>query len=319
MEVSMPVLPSQHTDYSDASVSAVRHHRLPLQESTGNVQAGPNSANSSNPASGYCSPVTGVPAVSSTASSTSLPLVSCTPVSATPTPSIPTPPIVPTQSLDRQQQHAYHHSQQQQQQNLYSAGPLAKPLYQQQSQHQQHQHHQNQQQLLARRQSAVRHHNASNLAGLTGPLAGNSLLSNNFNLHSAMGGAPNNAVLALQVAAAAQNNADVNPIYLSPQFQAYRKKQGEKDDKTEQIWPDVLEDAFLDALLLIPQMGRKKYAMRGQLHGRNMLISEYLWVAYCLSLPPGAKPDRKMARGRKQVSSHIQVLKNFFIHHRCCK
>lgn len=312
----MPVLPSQHTDYSDASVSAVRHHRLPLQESTGNVQTGPNSANNSNPASGYCSPVTGVPAVSSTASSTSLPLVSCTPVSATPTPSIPTPPIVPTQSLDRQQQHAYHHSQQQQQQNLYSAGPLAKPLYQQQSQHQ---HHQNQQQLLARRQSAVSHHNASNLAVLTGPLAGNSLMSNNFNLHSAMGGAPNNAVLALQVAAAAQNNADVNPIYLSPQFQAYRKKQGEKDDKTEQIWPDVLEDAFLDALLLIPQMGRKKYAMRGQLHGRNMLISEYLWVAYCLSLPPGAKPDRKMARGRKQVSSHIQVLKNFFIHHRCCK
>ncbi|ERS99720.1 hypothetical protein HMPREF1624_03084 [Sporothrix schenckii ATCC 58251] len=323
MEVSMPVLPSQHTDYADASaVAAVRHHRLPLQESTGNVQphaSGPNSASNSNPASGYCSPVTAVPAVVSSAASTSLPLVSCTPASATPTPSIPTPPIVPTQSLDRQQQNAYHHSQhqQQQQQNLYSAGSLAKPLYQQPSQH----HHNEQQQLLARRQSVVRHHNASSLAGMTGPLAGNNLLSNTYyghpGIHSVTGGASNNTVLALQVAAAAQTNTDVNPIYLSPQFQAYRKKQGEKDDKTEQIWPDVLEDAFLDALLLIPQMGRKKYAMRGQLHGRNMLISEYLWVAYCLSLPPGAKPDRKMARGRKQVSSHIQVLKNFFIHHRC--
>ncbi|CAK7227260.1 hypothetical protein SBRCBS47491_006510 [Sporothrix bragantina] len=319
MEVSMPVLPSQHTDYADASaVSAVRHHRLPLQESTGNVQphtSGANSANNSNPASGYCSPVTGVPAVSSSVSSTSLPLVSCTPVSSTPTSSIPTPPIVPTQSLDRQQHNVYHHSQQQQQ-NLYSTGSLVKPLYQQQSQQPQHQ----QQQLIARRQSAVRHHHAGNLSGLTGPLSGNNLLGNSYGhpgLHMGAGPA-NNTVLALQAAAAAQNaNADVNPIYLSPQFQAYRKKQGEKDDKTEQIWPDVLEDAFLDALLLIPQMGRKKYAMRGQLHGRNMLISEYLWVAYCLSLPPGAKPDRKMARGRKQVSSHIQVLKNFFIHHRC--
>ncbi len=38
----------------------------------------------------------------------------------------------------------------------------------------------------------------------------------------------------------------INPIYLSPQFQAYRKKQAEKNGKTAQIWPDVLEDAFLD-------------------------------------------------------------------------
>lgn len=73
-------------------------------------------------------------------------------------------------------------------------------------------------------------------------------------------------------------------------------------------------------------MGRRKFSMRDretgsmQLFGRNMLISEYLWIAYCNSLPPGATPDKeKMWRHRKQVSSHIQVLKGFFLHHRCCK
>ena len=75
------------------------------------------------------------------------------------------------------------------------------------------------------------------------------------------------------------------------------------------------------ALLLIPQIGRKKYQIRGAQYGRNMLIGEYLWMAYCLSLPPGTEPDMKLEemRERKKVSSHIQVLKNFFLNHRCCK
>ncbi|KAJ9151744.1 Regulatory protein abaA [Pleurostoma richardsiae] len=107
----------------------------------------------------------------------------------------------------------------------------------------------------------------------------------------------------------------VNPIYLSPEFKQYRERQA---DKSDQKWPDLLEDAFLDALLLIPQMGRRKFSMKKQLYGRNMLISEYLWIAYLRSLPPGAEPNAKeWRRERKQVSSHIQVLKNFFIHHRC--
>jgi hypothetical protein len=74
------------------------------------------------------------------------------------------------------------------------------------------------------------------------------------------------------------------------------------------------------ALLLIPQLGRKKYSINGERYGRNMLIGKYLWLAYCLSLPPGVEPDEEnMRRGRKQVSSHIQVLKGFFSFHRCCK
>ncbi|KAK0734347.1 hypothetical protein B0T26DRAFT_66251 [Lasiosphaeria miniovina] len=114
-----------------------------------------------------------------------------------------------------------------------------------------------------------------------------------------------------------KRRSSINPIWLSPEFQAYRKRQADKDDKSDQKWPDVLEDAFLDALLLIPKMGRKKYTMKQTQYGRNMLIGEYLWISYCQSLPPGVEPDPDLWRQRKQVSSHIQVLKNFFQHHRC--
>ncbi|KAK4129465.1 hypothetical protein N657DRAFT_660802 [Parathielavia appendiculata] len=107
-----------------------------------------------------------------------------------------------------------------------------------------------------------------------------------------------------------------NPLmpFLSQAFKNYRKKQSDKHD---QKWPDVLETPFLDALLLIPRMGRKKYTMKQRPYGRNMLIGDYLWIAYCQGLPPGAEPDPRMMRQRKMVSSHIQVLKDFFTHHRC--
>lgn len=38
----------------------------------------------------------------------------------------------------------------------------------------------------------------------------------------------------------------INPLCLSRQFQQYRTKQAQKEDKSDQTWPDVLEDAFLD-------------------------------------------------------------------------
>ena len=61
----------------------------------------------------------------------------------------------------------------------------------------------------------------------------------------------------------------------------------------------------------VPNLGRRKFSYKGKPHGRNELIQEYIWLAYCQSLPPGQKPDPGMIRQRKQVSSHIQVLKHF--------
>ncbi|KAI0444357.1 hypothetical protein F4803DRAFT_511666 [Xylaria telfairii] len=119
-----------------------------------------------------------------------------------------------------------------------------------------------------------------------------------------------------------------NPIYHHKNFADYRNKVMQKElDKEQPVWSDWLEDAFLDALLLIPQLGRKKFSSKTILYGRNMLITEYLWI-YHWTLHPPKKGERipcgkqrektkqnaghPMFRSRKQVSSHIQVLKGFF-------
>ncbi|KAL2180251.1 uncharacterized protein P884DRAFT_315607 [Thermothelomyces heterothallicus CBS 202.75] len=112
-----------------------------------------------------------------------------------------------------------------------------------------------------------------------------------------------------------------NPLMplLTQAFQNYRKKQA---DKSEQKWPEALEGHFLDALLLIPQMGRSKYSIEQRQQGRNQLIGKYLWLASCRDLGPGEKPSALLLeirgeKGRKRVSSHIQVVRNFFAAHRC--
>jgi transcriptional enhancer factor len=84
-------------------------------------------------------------------------------------------------------------------------------------------------------------------------------------------------------------------------------------------------------------MGKKKVGKKEddgfKQFGRNELIERYLWFAYLESLPPGAAPDPKLwiveyriatdtktkGKGRKTVSSHIQVLKGFFKPITCCK
>ncbi|KAK4058671.1 hypothetical protein OIO90_000115 [Microbotryomycetes sp. JL221] len=65
-----------------------------------------------------------------------------------------------------------------------------------------------------------------------------------------------------------------------------------------EIWPPNVEEAFQTAITLVPRLGRKKVMVRGKSLGRNELIAEYVF--------------RKTGevRSRKQVSSHIQVLKN---------
>lgn len=136
-----------------------------------------------------------------------------------------------------------------------------------------------------------------------------------------------------------QRNSRYNPILESEHYQSYRSRQPKliddgKDDR-DQRWPDDLEDLFLEgsspycqylngadvwpALCLLPQMGRRKFSINGKPHGRNELISMYLWMGHCASLPVGVKPDETKRRTRKQVSSHIQVLKGFMRGHPSCK
>ncbi|KAF9417717.1 hypothetical protein BGZ94_009901 [Podila epigama] len=75
------------------------------------------------------------------------------------------------------------------------------------------------------------------------------------------------------------------------------KEKAVKNDR-EEVWPPDVENAFHEALKVIPKLGRRKILVGGKPHGRNELISDYIF-----------KHTQKK-RTRKQVSSHIQVLKN---------
>ncbi|KAI8373875.1 TEA/ATTS domain family-domain-containing protein, partial [Blakeslea trispora] len=66
----------------------------------------------------------------------------------------------------------------------------------------------------------------------------------------------------------------------------------------QQVWPPDVETAFIEALETIPKLGRRKILVNGKPCGRNELISDFIY-----------RKTSKI-RTRKQVSSHIQVLKN---------
>ncbi|OBT65540.1 hypothetical protein VE03_04937 [Pseudogymnoascus sp. 23342-1-I1] len=98
-------------------------------------------------------------------------------------------------------------------------------------------------------------------------------------------------------------------ITQSSQYRAYRTKQDQQQDG--QKWSADLEEAFLDAFLDVPMMGKLMFQINGKPHGRNQLIALYMWIAYERSLPPNVRPDKTKRRTQKQVSSHIQVLKGY--------
>ena len=67
---------------------------------------------------------------------------------------------------------------------------------------------------------------------------------------------------------------------------------------TTDIWPDEVEQAFEEVLRIVPKNGLAKIKVSGRSCGRNELISDYIY----------SKTGK--FRTRKQVSSHIQVIKN---------
>ncbi|KAK6440142.1 hypothetical protein LTR95_003636 [Oleoguttula sp. CCFEE 5521] len=86
----------------------------------------------------------------------------------------------------------------------------------------------------------------------------------------------------------------------SHQYSKYRQKQP-KDvkNKADQKWSDQLERAFFYALVRWQPMGRRKHDWKAKLRGRNELIADAI------------QERTGIGRTRKQVSSHIQVLKPF--------
>ncbi|RPA80636.1 TEA-domain-containing protein [Ascobolus immersus RN42] len=66
----------------------------------------------------------------------------------------------------------------------------------------------------------------------------------------------------------------------------------------EPVWDDELEEAFHEAIRTIPIIGKTKLQLNGKQCGRNELISDYIYRT------------TGRLRTRKQISSHIQVLKH---------
>ncbi|VUG19426.1 DEBR0S5_02476g1_1 [Brettanomyces bruxellensis] len=88
------------------------------------------------------------------------------------------------------------------------------------------------------------------------------------------------------------------PIDL-PANKRRKRISSEKENKPpDEIWSDDVEAAFAEALTIIPKKGLHKIKISGCAKGRNELISDYIL----------AKTGK--VRTRKQVSSHIQVIKN---------
>lgn len=92
------------------------------------------------------------------------------------------------------------------------------------------------------------------------------------------------------------NDVPITDIESYTKYLSRQKK--ETGDQSETVWSKDVEEAFMEALKRIPRVGRRKITVLGRPCGRNELISDYIY----------RKTGKR--RTRKQVSSHIQVLKH---------
>ncbi|KAF8980469.1 hypothetical protein BGZ46_004153 [Entomortierella lignicola] len=99
------------------------------------------------------------------------------------------------------------------------------------------------------------------------------------------------------------NSQDMDPTFFDGQRSVPSAKRRVTKDKQskgerEEVWPADVENAFMKALEVLPKLGRRKVLVNGKSCGRNELIADFILQ------------QTQKVRDRKQVSSHIQVLKN---------
>ncbi|KAF9209721.1 hypothetical protein BGZ49_001791 [Haplosporangium sp. Z 27] len=99
------------------------------------------------------------------------------------------------------------------------------------------------------------------------------------------------------------SSTDMDPTFFDGQRSVPSAKRRVTKDKQskgerEEVWPADVENAFMKALEVLPKLGRRKVLVNGKSCGRNELIADFIFQ------------QTQKVRDRKQVSSHIQVLKN---------
>ncbi|KAI9498132.1 TEA/ATTS domain family-domain-containing protein [Zychaea mexicana] len=192
-----------------------------------------------------------------------------------------------------------------------SSTPSPQPLNNDHPHHYHHQHHQqphphtHQGMLVSGSSSAASLSSSSTFSSVVSSATAVAAAAGNKHSHLA---APSAVIATTTLPSSSLNSVDGQKQQQHTKDQKRPRQYNKKDstnllpaqgkDKEEQVWPPDVESAFVEALETIPKLGRRKILVNGKPCGRNELISDFIL----------RKTGKN--RTRKQVSSHIQVLKN---------